>query len=63
MNVEIGPEAALFPKKEYLNGIFVAVYVTVSPLPAEQINKEQILEKLCQIQKINLTTKTIKKFS
>ncbi len=25
MNVEIGPEAALFPEKEYINGIFVAV--------------------------------------
>jgi hypothetical protein len=25
MNVEIGAEAALFPEKEYLNGIFVAV--------------------------------------
>ncbi len=25
MNVEIGAEAALFPGKEYINGIFVAV--------------------------------------
>jgi hypothetical protein len=25
MNVEIGAEAALFPKKEYISGIFVAV--------------------------------------
>ena len=25
MNVEIGPEAALFPEKEYINGIAVAV--------------------------------------
>ncbi len=25
MNVEIGAEAALFPEKEYLNGIAVAV--------------------------------------
>ncbi len=25
MNVEIGIEAALFPEKEYINGIFVAV--------------------------------------
>jgi hypothetical protein len=24
MNVEIGAEAALFPEKEYINGIFVA---------------------------------------
>ncbi len=26
MNVEIGAEAAQFPEKEYINGIFVAVY-------------------------------------
>jgi hypothetical protein len=27
MNVEIGTEAALFPEKEYINGIAVAVYL------------------------------------
>ncbi len=26
MNVEIGDEAALFPEREYINGIFVAVH-------------------------------------
>jgi hypothetical protein len=26
MNVKIGAEAALFPEKEYIKGIFVAVY-------------------------------------
>ncbi len=26
MNVEIGAEAALFPEKKYIKGIFVAVY-------------------------------------
>ncbi len=26
MNVEIGAEAALFPEKEYIKGIFVTVY-------------------------------------
>ncbi len=26
MNVEIGTEAAQFPEKEFLNGIFLAVY-------------------------------------
>jgi hypothetical protein len=26
MNVEIGAEAALFPEKEYIKGILVAVY-------------------------------------
>ncbi len=29
MNVEIGAEAALFPEKEYINGIFAAVWVFV----------------------------------
>jgi hypothetical protein len=27
MNVEIGVEAALFPEKEYINGIAFAVYI------------------------------------
>jgi hypothetical protein len=27
MKVEIGAEAALFPEMEYINGIFLAVYV------------------------------------
>jgi hypothetical protein len=26
MNVEIGAEAVLFPEKEYISGIFVAVH-------------------------------------
>jgi hypothetical protein len=30
MNVEIGAEAALFPEKEYINGIAVAVWVIIS---------------------------------
>jgi hypothetical protein len=29
MNVEIGAEAALFPEKEYINGIAVAVHLLV----------------------------------
>jgi hypothetical protein len=29
MNVEIGAEAALFPEKEYINGIAVAVHQIV----------------------------------
>jgi hypothetical protein len=28
MNVEIGTEAAEFPEKEYINGIFVAVHAS-----------------------------------
>jgi hypothetical protein len=30
MNVEIGAEAALFPEKEYISGIFVAVHVIIA---------------------------------
>ncbi len=33
MNVEIGAEAALFPEKEYISGIFVAVYIRTSGAP------------------------------
>jgi hypothetical protein len=29
MNVEIGAEAALFPEKEYIMGIFLAVWGTI----------------------------------
>jgi hypothetical protein len=29
MNVEIGTEAAQFPEKEYINGIFVAVWACI----------------------------------
>jgi hypothetical protein len=32
MNVEIGAEAALFPEKEYINGIAVAVRYSVPKL-------------------------------
>jgi hypothetical protein len=31
MNVKIGVEAALFPEKEYIKGIFVAVYSISKP--------------------------------
>jgi hypothetical protein len=30
MNVEIGAKAALFPEKEYISGIFVAVFALES---------------------------------
>ncbi len=38
MNVEIGAEAALFPEKEYISGIFVAVHLRVCKLePIEDL--------------------------
>jgi hypothetical protein len=33
MNVEIGAQAALFPDKEYINGIAVAVYLQWAATP------------------------------
>ncbi len=34
MNVKIGPEAALFPEKEYINGIAVALWKGIPASPA-----------------------------
>ncbi len=33
MNVEIGTKAGQFPEKEYINGIFVAMYTHDSWIP------------------------------
>ncbi len=32
MKVEIGTEAAQFPEKEYINGIFLAISIQTCPL-------------------------------
>jgi hypothetical protein len=37
MNVEIGTEAAQFPEKEYINGIFLAVRQVYSKYPTLQV--------------------------
>jgi hypothetical protein len=37
MNVDIGAEAALFPEKEYINGIAVAVQSTVNLVPRYEL--------------------------
>jgi hypothetical protein len=37
MNVEIGTQAAQFPEKEYINGIFVAVQI-----PDRKISEDYI---------------------
>ncbi len=39
MNVEIGTEAAQFPEKEYIKGIFVAVY---SPCPCRKETRRRV---------------------
>jgi hypothetical protein len=48
MNVEIGAEAALFPEKEYISGIFIAVYETLTvrfmyKLYRHKLYREQIV--------------------
>jgi hypothetical protein len=40
MNVEIGAEAAQFPKKEYINGIAFAVYIRNAVI--QQLDKVQV---------------------
>jgi hypothetical protein len=44
MNVEIGAEAALFPEKEYISGIFVAVWVAVF-VSCEGLRGKRVEEK------------------
>ena len=44
MNVEIGAEAALFPEKEYISGIFVAVRVKH---PRSALHFIPRIEQLC----------------
>ncbi len=61
MNVKIGAEAALFPEKEYINGIAVAVCWPTSALAAGENHlflftsrcheSEPALSKQIQIQK------------
>jgi hypothetical protein len=41
MNVEIGAEAALFPEKEHIKGIFVAVYMLLGTI-FKQLNLTSI---------------------
>jgi hypothetical protein len=38
MNVEIGAEAALFPEKEYISGIFVAVWKTSTKIAFKEFH-------------------------
>ncbi len=38
MNVEVGTDAAQFPEKEYINGIFVAVWLSDAPANRLHLN-------------------------
>ncbi len=46
MNVEIGTEAAQFPEKEYINGIFFAVHAHNLPQGRKKTVPELWLEKI-----------------
>ncbi len=64
MNVEIGAEAALFPEKEYISGIFVAVYCR-SKTVMEELKKEKfsILEWLGNSPDLNTIENILTLFS
>jgi hypothetical protein len=47
MNVEIGTEAAQFPEKEYIDGIFVAVWKLIKLLLIRNIHGEDSEAKSC----------------
>jgi hypothetical protein len=52
MSVEIGTEAAQFPEKEYINGIFVAVYTVKRP-----ILKSSLMRQIVPLEYINTLKK------
>jgi hypothetical protein len=61
MNVEIGAEAAQFPKKEYINGIAFAVYYNV---PGQNMNIFEVSVSTAQVpftckQKVDAIHRTI----
>ncbi len=59
MNVEIGAEAAIFPEKEYISGIFVAVYsgnrVGLAYLATYIFNELEYLIHILELKKENLS--------
>jgi hypothetical protein len=53
MNLEMGPEAAQFPEKEYINVIFVAVYYVELKVPflnfgLDYLIRVQVLSRFIQ---------------
>ncbi len=55
MNVEIRTEAAQFPEKEYINGIFVAVCVPI----AQQAEQVVVLGRLSLSMRLWLNTEIL----
>jgi hypothetical protein len=43
MNVEIETEAALFPEKEYIKGIFVAVQAVIRLVAENRLTRENTI--------------------
>jgi hypothetical protein len=44
MNVEIRTEAAQFPEKEYINGIYIAVHRIVPPHISQDFLRKQLID-------------------
>jgi hypothetical protein len=49
MNVEIGTEAAQFPEKEYINGVFLAVQFSSIYVPTTFHNVNKLLNDIFPI--------------
>ncbi len=50
MNVEIGADAALFPEKEYISGIFVAVWIHLEGLIWSSDLCDYSGDEFCQVE-------------
>jgi hypothetical protein len=60
MSVEIGAEAALFPEKEFISGIFVAVWVQSQHFPTKCMDSEWKHMKLCSLKNIKMAKLDLK---
>jgi hypothetical protein len=58
MNVEIGAEAALFPEKEYISGIFIAVHNSIYP-GCGVVNPLGVTATSTRIMGVNTSTSTL----
>ncbi len=62
MKVEIGAEAALFPEKEYIKGIFVAVWEVHFGGFFHQMKVRQPIARQDSMQTVNRTSRRLESF-